>query len=403
MYGTGKGARQYHEQQARLQRQARFSHSMPTHTLLIRADASATIGVGHVMRMLALGEAVVHGHELRCEVACASLPEPIATMIQSAGIAVHRLDVAIGSPEDAQATAALAKRLGAPAVVLDGYQFHNAYQESLKREGLAVVLVDDVAAADSYSADVIVNHNPYATPDMYLPRSGPARLLLGARYVLLRREFLPWKGFHRDTPRIARNLLVTFGGADSNRNTEKALEAIRQLEQPIHAKVVVGQANPRFASLAARGSNPDATIEVVQAGDGFPELLAWADMALGAAGTTTWELAFMGVPSVLMPTADNQLLVARTAEEKGIAINLGWHDEVTSEMLSAALNALSCNDLRRREMSQRGQALIDGLGAERVAHELADTLLPHGGPLPPDSGRAEPRRRTRKRLSSNPE
>ena len=97
-------------------------------------------------------------------------------------------------------------------------------------------------------------------------------------------------------------------------------------------------------------------------------------MALSASGSTCWELAFMGVPTVIIVTADNQRAIAERLDAAGVAESLGWHADVEELEIADACAALRGNHARRREMSEKGRLLVDGRGAERAADILAAAI-----------------------------
>ena len=98
--------------------------------------------------------------------------------------------------------------------------------------------------------------------------------------------------------------------------------------------------------------------------------MAWADLAVTAAGSTSWELARVGTPQVAIVLADNQRPVAQGLAAEGLAVSLGWHADLTPESIAGAVGALAGDAGRRGEMSRRGRELIDGRGACRVLAEM---------------------------------
>jgi spore coat polysaccharide biosynthesis predicted glycosyltransferase SpsG len=106
----------------------------------------------------------------------------------------------------------------------------------------------------------------------------------------------------------------------------------------------------------------------------MPELMAWADIAIAAGGSTNWELAFMGLPSIVITIADNQQAIAAELDRQGVIINLGWHQDVTIEQIVLVLRELIGDRHKREDMSQKGCKLVDGNGASRVALQMLNML-----------------------------
>ncbi len=198
--------------------------------LLLRADANALMGTGHVMRCLALAQAWQDRGGLAAFLS-APLPSAIETRLSAEGLAVVALKSWPGGAADAAETIRQAEALQADWVVVDGYQFDAAYHKALKDAGLKLLVLDDNGDSGFYWADLVLNQNIHAQADWYKNRASYTRLLLGTQYALLRREFLAWRGWQRDTPETAYKILVTLGGSDPDNVTLKVLEALSEVER----------------------------------------------------------------------------------------------------------------------------------------------------------------------------
>lgn len=343
--------------------------------LLIRADGGGEMGTGHVMRCLALAQAWQDAggsaHFLMSE------PVPaLEARLTDEGMAIGHLAARPGSPEDAAETCALARQLGAHWVVVDGYHFDAAYQLGIKEDGLRLLAIDDYGHAGHYYADLVLNQNIYADEALYTSREPYTRLLLGTRYALLRREFWPWRGWQREIPDVARKVLVTLGGGDPGNQTLKVMRALQQVElDGLEVTVVAGASNPHYQELVSAAQGSPYTTRVVHNVDNMAELMAWADLAFSAAGSTCWELAFMGLPNLTLVLAGNQEPVAAGLDANGVAINLGWASEISSFEIARALRDLASASEKRAAVAQRGRELVDGDGARRVAGQMQKRSL----------------------------
>jgi len=280
--------------------------------LLVRVDASAQIGTGHLMRCLALAQAWrdVGG---RVVFLMAMESPPLEARLRSEGMEVVHLPVQPGSMDDAIQTADFARQLGADWVVVDGYHFGAEYQRIIKDSGLRLLFIDDIGHAEHYSADLVLNQNIHAHEGLYQNREPYTRLLLGTRYVLLRREFLKWRGWKREIPEVARKVLVTMGGSDPDNVTLKVIQALHQVDMDgLEAIVVVGGSNPNYEELQSAVQDSRFPIRLESNVTNMPERMAWADVAVSAGGSTSWELAFMGVPILNLILAENQQQASTT-------------------------------------------------------------------------------------------
>ncbi|MBI4644486.1 MAG: UDP-2,4-diacetamido-2,4,6-trideoxy-beta-L-altropyranose hydrolase, partial [Deltaproteobacteria bacterium] len=338
--------------------------------LIFRTDGHARIGLGHIMRCLALAQAwqAVGGKVL---FAVAGEESARAAMQVAPGFEVASLDVSLGGPEDLARTVDLALTRKALRVVVDGYHFDAAYQEGLKNAGLQVLFIDDFGHADHYRSDWVLNQNIYGDASMYPSLAPHTRLLLGPRYFLLREEFWAWASRPREMPAQARKVLVTLGGSDPQNATLKVVSALRRVEWPgLEAMVVAGAVNSQVKELAASLKEAPFPGRVEQNAGNMAELMRWADVAIAAGGITCYELAFMGVPTLMLILADNQRLNGEFFESRGVAVNLGGFADLDLSKTAASLTELLGAAGKRAEMSRRGRNLVDGQGVWRVLNHL---------------------------------
>ncbi len=340
--------------------------------LLIRADASTAIGTGHVMRCLALTQAWLRTGGSAWLLQAESL-DSLTTRVAAAGILTATIAAIVGSEADAQATIAQARAIGAKWVVADGYRFGAAWQRAVRAAGLRVMLLDDCGHAPEYAPDVLLNQNLGADLTSYPKRDAATRFLLGARFALLREEFQMMRGSVREVPERARKILITLGGSDPDNVTGQVLNELL-IRPETEIAVVVGGGNPHLDTLRAMIGADRPAVRLIVNATNMPELMAWADVAVSAAGSTAWELAFMGLPAVLIVVADNQAGIAAALAAQGISEHLGDHQLLPPGRIAAAVDAVCAAVGRRREMSERGRALIDGHGARRVGAVLGAAL-----------------------------
>jgi UDP-2,4-diacetamido-2,4,6-trideoxy-beta-L-altropyranose hydrolase len=258
--------------------------------------------------------------------------------------------------------------------VADGYRFGANWQELVKDAGFRLLIVDDYKHAEHYCADLILNQNLHAQAGLYAQRQPHTRLLLGTGFAQLRREFLEWRTWRREIPPVARKVLVTLGGADPDNVTDKVIQALASLRD-VEAVVIVGGSNPNLDSLQFAIRNPQSAIRLVVDVANMPELMAWADVGVSAGGFTSWELAFMGLPSIVIVIAANQTDVAGPLDREGVTVNLGEHAQVSVKQIAAVLQSVLADSARRTLMSRRGRALVDGLGVDKVVTRMRAALL----------------------------
>ena len=342
--------------------------------LCIRADAGLSIGIGHLMRCLALAQAWQERGGAVTFVTAPGQPALQSRFVRE-GFAVHALKALPGTLADAVETLATAATGG--WLVVDGYQFRTDYLMALKAGKCRVLAVDDLGAIDLEPADLVLNQNMQATADLYGGRVAASRLLLGNSFALLRREFLRERSiavaagvkFSRDG--VARNVVITLGGSDPGNVTGRILELLAGFRDVrLHVTAIVGPANPHLPLIQSSAAQLQPAHEVTLVTDppDFPALLARADVALSAAGSSCWELACLGVPMLLIVTADNQRASAAALAAARMASVVGG--ELAEELLPALRTLLTDPALRRR-LSHAAALLIDGRGAGRVSERMA--------------------------------
>jgi UDP-2,4-diacetamido-2,4,6-trideoxy-beta-L-altropyranose hydrolase len=321
------------------------------------------------MRCLALAQAWRDGGG-RIVVCAAILSASLRQRLAREGIDVLDIAVDAGTPADADATLAVAGRLSARVVVVDGYHLAVDYRRTLRRGGVRVASIDDNAEIGGYIDDLVINPNRHATPDLYLDRSDHTQLLLGTEYALLRREFRYWSAPPRSFPAAPRRVLVTLGAADPDNITGEVIAVLgTAASADAEAVVVVGGSNPHADAIAAQAGRLPACRLVRDVAEDMPGLMAAADLAVCGGGSTMWEMAFMGVPFIPVVIADNQRAAARAMAGDGYPAVEG--DKVGRD-LAPLMAALAADAGRRRELSRIGRRLVDGKGVERVCAALRD-------------------------------
>lgn len=338
--------------------------------VIFRADATPEIGAGHIMRCLALAEAL---RDSGGNVAfiTAEIPPALEDRLRSESVEILRISAASGSAADADETVRKARDGKAEWIVADGYRFGSHYQKLLRESGVPFLFIDDCGNLGDYSAQIVLNQNSYATPALYDGIAPRSRLFLGTRFALIRREFLRSAGpFHREIPATGRKVLVTMGGSDPGNLTLAIIHLLQHVGiRDLEVVVIAGGINPYFSLLCDATRNRPG-FSVLQNVETMPELMSWADLVISAGGSTSWELAYMGVPSILCPVAGNQQRLVEDLSARGFVMTLTPEDlrdpVVSSKMIAGILNSPST----RARLSQNMRNLVDGNGSDRIVSAM---------------------------------
>ena len=341
--------------------------------VVFRADASVTVGTGHVRRCLTLAEVLrADGHD--AAFICRESDGDLIKFIESEkGFPVHRLPIDGSPEEDAQRSIVYVQDAPTDWLVVDHYALDKTWETQLRPHTKRLMVIDDLANRP-HDCDLLLDQN-LADDDSRYDALVPSHCtkLLGPNYALLRPEFAEARAGLSERDEQVKHLLVSFGGSDETNETAKVLNALALLDRSLTADlgidVVIGQAHPHKTEFEARCAEaPNLTLHV-QTSD-VAKLMTRADLALGAGGSTTWERLCLGLPSLIVSTADNQVAVAETVGRRGAALYLGTAAAVSAAQWASALAFTLDFPSVLRALSQTGLALVDGRGTARVARAL---------------------------------
>jgi len=336
----------------------------------LRAEAAPATGAGHVVRCLALAEAL-RARGARCLLVGAQLPGALPDWIAAAGLDLLRLPsgIATGSVEDAKATREAIDDLGCGWLVVDGYGFDARWESAVRAPGLRLLAIDDLAG-HAHDVDMLVDHNPGRDAGDYRGFvAADARVLAGPAYALLRPEFARARAESLAARQQAslRRVLVAMGGSDPPDATSAALRALAGSPdaQALEVSIVLGSQAPALAQVQALlPALPFATRLLVDSRDMAGEL-SGCDFAIGAGGGGALERCCLGVPSLTVVLAENQRGGSRALAEAGATLLADSPGALASDVPHAL--AQFSSPARLRGMSAAAAALVDGQGADRIA------------------------------------
>lgn len=281
-----------------------------------------------------------------------------------------RIENEPGSDGDADATREMAERFKASWVILDGYEFREYFQSRLRSPVFRTLLLDDYNASRGYLVDLILNYNLYAKAEMYENRDLSSSLLLGPRYSILRPQFLSHLRKDPSDINATANVLVTIGGTDVLGRTSWVLDALNESGLEYCAVKVVLGSNGREKAASEITNKDNNRIELIHGTNDMPGLMIWADIAITAGGTTTYELLFIGTPFITILVAKNQLMNVQQMERLGISPWVDGRTDDEYDKLVATIRDVGRSSHRRIAMNRSGQALVDGFGGYRLASTI---------------------------------
>lgn len=354
-----------------------------TRQVVIRCDASVAVGSGHVMRCLALAEALaargapplficreLPGHlaELirRRGFDVALLPPPAYPFAPPADAPVHASWLGVSWAQDAAETRAALEAAGAPAVwlVVDSYAIDERWAAALRPVARHILAIDDLGDRP-LGADLVLDTGLDAAALRAARRTDRAALL-GPRYALVDPLYVALRPQAKARAVPPRRILVSLGGADTLGVTLTVMEALLALHRPgLEADVVLPRSAPAFAK-AQRIAEQCPWMRLSDQVPSLAPLMLAADLAVGAAGGTSWERLCLGLPAAVLTLADNQHPVATALQRHRLARWIGDARTLEPAALRVAL-AEALDAPADPDWISRAQAVVDGRGAERVA------------------------------------
>ena len=318
--------------------------------VVFRVDASLQIGTGHVMRCLTLAQ-VLKENGASVEFICRKHEGSLIDKIHLSGFNVNELEVLeeievddklahshwLGATQqqDAGACIDIFKVKKTDWLIVDHYALDEQWQKRLKPYYEKLMVIDDLADR-KYQCDVLLDQNFGRTSQDYkdlVPAS--AKFLMGSEYALLRPEFEKYRQYSLDRRKDEKfkKLLVNMGGADQDNITGKVIERLQTAKLPkdVEITVVMGKTAPHLASVITSANKLPYRSEVKVDVDNMAELMANADIAIGASGATTWERCCLGLPTIQLITAYNQEFIARKLNKIN-AIKLVEIDDVVENL-----------------------------------------------------------------------
>jgi UDP-2,4-diacetamido-2,4,6-trideoxy-beta-L-altropyranose hydrolase len=353
-----------------------------------RADASPMIGTGHVIRCLALADELKK-RGARCRFICRADAPSLADLIEQHGHSVTILPFVGGEPisgssphaswlgatfeVDAQQTQ-VALQIPPDWLIVDHYAIDEGWEKLLRPFCKKLLVIDDLADR-SHDCNLLLDQSPLSYAHRYaglVPQHTTS--LLGPRYALLRNEFeVAKRGMSRQFNHAPR-LLVMFGGADQRRQTERVVSLLSSANWSGRIDVVAGPLYPDLGALeSAARILPNVTLHINS--KNVAVLMSQADIAIGASGTSSLERCAMGLPSIAVAQASNQIAIGESLATAGAHLYLGAEEEVSDHAWLNALCGLVAAPELRRQMSEAAYALCDGLGVHRVAGYMMSELI----------------------------
>jgi UDP-2,4-diacetamido-2,4,6-trideoxy-beta-L-altropyranose hydrolase len=358
--------------------------------IAFRTDASLQIGTGHVMRCLTLAEAL-KAAGAQCHFICREHPGNLIAHIRQRGFTVSVLPAAtkafITDELVAKAQSNYAAWLGADWatdaeqtkvgvgatavdwLVVDHYALDARWEQTLRPLCRKLMVIDDLADRP-HRCNLLLDQNLGRQPQDYaglVPTH--CQVLTRPQYALLRPEFSelrPYSLQRRQAQSTLRKLLITMGGVDLPNATGQVLQALKTCALPAdyHITVIMGLTAPWLLNVKELAAQMPWPTEVVVNVNDMARRMADSDLAIGAAGSTSWERCCLGLPTLMMVLAENQQAGAQALEAAHAARLIGAVSDIATQLPQAVRELIDSTHPTR--MSLAASAITNGQGVEKV-------------------------------------
>ena len=352
--------------------------------IIVRTDSSNVMGTGHLVRCITLAQRY-HRDGNKVIFVCRALAGNVSYLVKQNGFELVMLPdmvtkselsgyakwLTVTQEQDAAETIVVMKTLGkVDFLVVDSYAIDFRWEKILRPYADEIMVIDDLANRQ-HDCDILLDQNFYLDKEIryegLVPRH--CRLLLGPKHALLREEFYQVRKSMRIRDGQLRNILVFYGGVDATDETSKAIQALQNLRDigvlhDVKVTVVVGASNKRKEDIANHCKQ--AGFRYLCQVSNMAELMAEADLMLGAGGSTTWERCFLRLPAIVTAIAENQVQICEDCAKEGLIFYLGYWDKVRQEDICKAINKMMVSSqllVMQRKMSQlMGDSLRNVIG-----------------------------------------
>lgn len=327
--------------------------------ILIRADGGSTIGMGHIVRCLALAEMLKNEYNIKfvIQAPTKAVIDIISVITKNIIQLPHTEDFSIDLDHFVNIISKT------DIVILDGYHFGSDYQKKVKNSCHKLVCIDDLHSWHHF-ADAIINHAEGLSKSDYSVESYTS-LYLGLKYVLLRPPFL--NSNRQKTISKLEKAFISMGAADFDNNTSKFAEALLSFDQISEIHLMLSSVNPHIDKLQSLiKNNNKIKAHYNLSADELADILFACDIVICPASSISLESCAIGTGIISGYTANNQIGILEGLMKNEVIINWGNLTELTNEQIQERISLL----LEKPQLLNAGlinqKKLIDGKSPKRI-------------------------------------
>lgn len=331
--------------------------------IAFRADGTKEKGLGHLMRCSAIADAFLEeGDQV---VFYSSYGTSGLQWLKEKGYQAYELSDCGSLETEAEELLVLLRKVGTDILFIDSYWLSDDYIKLMGRSGAFVASLDDEQLYH-YECDAVINGNLDAEENSY-DGCAVQLLLLGGRYNILRKEFSVTPPTPLRDP--AKRILVTMGGSDCNNYTPIVLRGLEAFEG-LDISVVYGPLMTNRAEIENAAARCKSPVSIYGSPSSMAKLMHDADLAISAGGGTVRELFTMGLVSLFILQADNQLPLKDYLERKGMRLCLGYYTDVLPNEIAAAVKVLLSDVKERARYREKMLGLLNRDGVKNIVQTI---------------------------------
>ena len=333
-------------------------------SILFRADGNIKLGLGHIVRCLALADVLKNTNS--------NLELTFITKYKEGKKIIEEKKYKVISSVDDELNQIRNLADENTLLLTDFLDTDNSYISRIREmTDLKVISIDNNTKLKRINSDILINANVFDEGEKKV--IGSTRYYLGPKYMILRKEF---EEVHAEETYIkdkVQTVVVMFGGTDHRGFTIKVANALQNIHSEVHINLIVGPAFPHNDKLNAFLSKTNRKFSLFLSPENLIEIMKSADVAITAAGIALYELAALGVPSIVIPQAKHQEDIAKAFEKSGACINMGAYP--SNKMIYKSTMMLMGSELHRKQLSENAKMLVDGGGTKRIVRLIKGEMF----------------------------
>lgn len=357
--------------------------------IVFRCDSSIEIGTGHIMRCLTLATALKE-QGVQCKFICREHEGNMIEYTEAKGFQVYRLPVFNNLPystqnsespyvaglgvsqkqDDAIETINIIKKQKINWLIIDHYALDDVWEKLLRPYCKRIMVLDDLANR-RHECDLLLDQNLGRVKEDYhclVPKH--CHIFIGPEYALLRPEFTEWREYSLKRRRKGelKRLLINLGGVDKDNVTSQVLAVLREADLPKHLEitVIMGNMSPHLEQVKDLANKMHRPTQVLVGVGNMAEIMANSDLAIGAAGSTSWERCCLGLPTLVMVLAENQSAGAKALHQQSISLIVNNPNSLIKELTKIT-------DIQLLKLlSHNSSSLTKGIGVKNIVDSLKE-------------------------------